>query len=167
MRRIIDQTRRIQEETGATVILVHHTGHGDTNRERGSSALAGAVDSSILVKNRKMSAPLVKDGSTPEPVHFKLEPAGQSVVALPVPSRALDGDDDAHADGLQDDLEKIRNVLEAEGRPMSKSTLCRLIGRNKSQTLRSINRYIERGFLTVNRKGNKHLIGLPGRSVSE
>jgi len=143
------------------VILVHHTGHGDTHRERGSSSLAGAVDSSILVKNGKMSAPLVKDGSTPEPVHFKLKPAGQSVVALPVPIRALDSDD-AHEEGLQDDLEKIRNVLEDEGRPMPKNAICGLIGRNKSQTLRSIDVWVERGFLTKTTEGRSQLIGLPG-----
>ena len=162
MGRIIDQTRRIQEETGATVILVHHTGHGDTHRERGSSSLAGAVDSSILVKNRKMSAPLVKDGSTPEPVYFKLKPAGQSVVALPITNRAPDGDDDANEEGLQDDLEKIRNVLEDKGRPMSKNAICGLIGRNKSHTLRSIDVWVERGSLTKTMgQDRSHLIGLP------
>ena len=114
-----------------------------------------------------MSAPLVKDGSTPEPVHFKLKQAGQSVVALPMSSRALDGYDGPTEEGLQDDLEKIRDVLEDEGRPMPKNAICRLIGRNKSQTLQSINVHVERGFLTENRNGNKHFIGLPGQSVSE
>ena len=162
MGRIIDQTRRIQEETGATVILVHHTGHSDTNRERGSSSLAGAVDSSILVKNGKMSAPLVKDGSTPEPVHFKLKPAGQSVVALPVPIRALDSDDDAHEEGLQDDLEKIRNVLEDEGQPMSKNAIYRQIGGNRQRIIGSIDVWVERGFLTKTTEGRSQFIGLPG-----
>ena len=162
MGRIIDQTRRIQEETGATVILVHHTGHGDTNRERGSSALAGAVDSSILVKTGKMSAPLVKDGRTPEPVHFKLEPAGQSVVALPVPIPALDSDDDVHEEGLQNDLEKIRNVLEDEGQPMPKNAIHRQIGGNRQRIIGSINVWVERGFLTKTTEGRSQLIGLPG-----
>ena len=162
MGRIIDQTRRIQEETGATVILVHHTGHGDTNRERGSSSLSGAVDSSILVKNGKMSAPLVKDGSTPEPVHFKLKQAGQSVVALPMSSRALDGYDGSNEDGLQDDLEKIRNVLEGEGRAVSKNAIHHQIGGNRQRIIGSINVWVERGFLTKTTDGRSQLIGLPG-----
>jgi len=158
---VIDSAQRIQEQTGATVILVHHTGHGDTHRERGSSALAGAVDSSILVKNGKMSAPLVKDGSTPEPVHFELKPAGQSVVALPMSSRALDGDDDVHEEGLQDDLEKIRNVLEDEGQPMPKNAIHRQIGGNRQRIIGSIDVWVERGFLTKTKEGRSQFIGLP------
>lgn len=161
MGRVIDQARRIQEEAGATVILVHHTGHGDTHRERGSSSLGGAVDSSIMVKAGKMSAPLLKDGSEPEPVHFQLNPVANSVVALPMSSRALDGDEDDHEDGLRDDLEKIRDVLEDEGRAMSKNALQRRVGGNRGRIMGSIDVWVERGFLTKTTEGRSQFIGLP------
>ena len=167
MGRVIGEADRIREETGASVILVHHTGHGDTHRGRGTSALPGAVDSAIMVKAGKVSGELQKDSEAPEPIMFKLEPVAQSVVALPMSSRALDGDSSAREDGLIDDLEKIRDVLEDEGRPMSKSALCRRIGGNRSRIIGSIDVYVERGFLTKTTKDRAHFIGLPGQSVAE
>lgn len=164
---MIGEADRIREETGATVILVHHTGHGDTHRGRGTSALPGAVDSAIMVKAGKVSAELLKDSEQPESILFQLKPVAQSVVALPMSSRALDGDEDGHEAGLRDDLEKIRGVLEDEGRPMSKSALCRRIGGNRSRIIGSIDVYVERGFLTKTTKDRTHFIGLLGQSVGE
>ena len=47
----IATARTLQQKTGATVLLVHHTGKGDnTDSERGSSALRGNVDFMMLVK---------------------------------------------------------------------------------------------------------------------
>ncbi|MCP4039713.1 MAG: AAA family ATPase [bacterium] len=45
----VEQCNLVQRETGAAVVLVHHRGKGEGSRERGSSALAGAVDTSIEV----------------------------------------------------------------------------------------------------------------------
>jgi len=162
MGRVIGEADRIREETGATVILVHHTGHGDTHRGRGTSALPGAVDSAIMVKAGRVSAELLKDSETPEPVLFKLEPVAKSVVALPMSSRALNGDSDAGEDGLRDDLEKIRDVLEGEGRAVSKNAVYRQIGGNRQRIIGSIDVWVERGFLTKTTEGRSQLIGLPG-----
>ena len=166
MGRVIDQTRRIQEEAGATVILIHHTGHGDKHRERGSSSLAGAVDTSILVKAGKMSAPLLKDGGEPDPVHFRLEPVARSVVAVPMSTSPDDGDDE-DSDGLREDLEKIRAVLEAERKPMSKSALVRQIGANRTRIFGSIDVWVERGFLEKIVEGRSHRIALHGYPADE
>lgn len=46
--RLVCAARQIQEETGATVLLVHHTGKKDVENERGSNALRGACDTMIL-----------------------------------------------------------------------------------------------------------------------
>lgn len=40
----VSQMERLQRETGATAIVVHHTGHATTERARGSIALHAAVD---------------------------------------------------------------------------------------------------------------------------
>jgi putative DNA primase/helicase len=37
-------------ELGAAVLLVHHSGHGDKDRARGSSAIRAAVDVELLTK---------------------------------------------------------------------------------------------------------------------
>jgi AAA domain len=41
---------RIRGEFGCGVLVIHHTGHENTDRERGSSALRGAADVSIRAK---------------------------------------------------------------------------------------------------------------------
>lgn len=60
-----------------TIIIVHHSGHGDKDRARGSSVLKGAVDAEyrttksddrIILENFKM-----KDGPPPKPMEFHLE----------------------------------------------------------------------------------------------
>ena len=69
---------QIRAAYGCTVALVHHTGHGDQARGRGSSVLNGAIDASyritrepdgpVTVENAKM-----KDAQRPEPFAFKFE----------------------------------------------------------------------------------------------
>ena len=71
-------------------------------------------------------------------------------------------DDDVHEEGLQDDLEKIRNVLEDEGHPMPKNAIHRQIGGNRQRIIGSINVWVERGLLTKTTEGRSQLIGLPG-----
>lgn len=61
----------------ATILLIHHTGHGDKQRARGAMALKGALDAEyrmekdgsgvIRLVNQKM-----KDGPEPEPMAFRL-----------------------------------------------------------------------------------------------
>jgi hypothetical protein len=54
MGRVVDAVRRIQRGTGATVILVHHTGkpkESGRTSERGSSALRAAADAMIRVES--------------------------------------------------------------------------------------------------------------------
>ncbi len=162
---VIDSAMRIQQETGATVILVHHTGHGDTHRGRGHSSLPGAVDSSIMVKAGRVTGELLKDGGSPLPIDFKLEPVGQSVVAVPRSSSSPDEDPDP--EGTREDLEKLRKALEDEGQPLSKNALYRRVGGNRSRITGSIDLWVLRGYLTKTTKDQTQFIGLPGQSVDE
>lgn len=68
----------IINHTGATILLVHHCGHGAGDRARGSSSLKAAVDVEykvtkdadvVTMKNTK-----VKDFEEPEPISFNLVP---------------------------------------------------------------------------------------------
>ncbi|NTU68944.1 MAG: AAA family ATPase [Chlorobiaceae bacterium] len=45
----IKECDRLQETYNCAVIIVHHTGHNETKRARGSSALKGAMDVEIMV----------------------------------------------------------------------------------------------------------------------
>jgi hypothetical protein len=49
----IDGVGRLQDATGAAVLLVHHTGKGGSEMERGSSALRGAADVMVKVFKEK------------------------------------------------------------------------------------------------------------------
>lgn len=59
---------------GVTVLLIHHSGHGDTDRSRGSSAIRAAMDfeyKSVLTGNSlTLSNTKMKDAGTPEPLSF-------------------------------------------------------------------------------------------------
>jgi hypothetical protein len=65
--------------TGAAVVLVHHTGHQGKDRERGSSAIRGAMDASIHVKSGKDKHIIIecakqKDAPIPGDLCAKLHP---------------------------------------------------------------------------------------------
>lgn len=49
MNNFIRQLDYMREQSGATIAVVHHTGHSEKDRERGSSALRAACDTSIRI----------------------------------------------------------------------------------------------------------------------
>ena len=68
----------LRDQTGAAVLLVHHT-RGDGERERGSSALRGAADVMLAVSadedfgGVKLTVDKSKDDEPPEPIAIQLE----------------------------------------------------------------------------------------------
>lgn len=83
------------ENTGACVVIVHHSGKDKTKGARGSSALLGALDTEIEVDTGQVIARKQRDVELGEPIGFKLVPM--------VVGQDQDGDDitscvvDAHA----------------------------------------------------------------------
>ena len=70
--------RFLKDKYGCTVILVHHTGHKDKHRARGSSSLLGALDHNIRCdKIGKLDATLtatkMKDAEEPDPIYLNGE----------------------------------------------------------------------------------------------
>lgn len=73
-----ERADRMRERYGATVLTVHHSGHAEKARGRGSSSIRAAVDTEYLIEcdkhgARTMSATKMKDGATPPPLHFELK----------------------------------------------------------------------------------------------
>jgi len=68
----------VREPTGACVSLVHHVGHGDKSRARGSTVLRGAVDTEYRVSRDpetgsvEVACTKAKDWSRPPPMHFRI-----------------------------------------------------------------------------------------------
>lgn len=61
----------------ATILIVHHTGHGNKGRARGSSSLKAAVDAEFQLETgsedeRVLTVTKMKDGPTPDPMGFRL-----------------------------------------------------------------------------------------------
>ena len=84
----VDACDRIRHHTGAAVIGVHHSGKDISRGMRGSSALLGAVDTSIEVKNTGgvicLKNEKQKDHAEHPPIHLKMREVmlidGSSVV---------------------------------------------------------------------------------------
>lgn len=79
MNQFVTACDRIRSETGATVLLVHHSGRKDKNRARGSSVLGAAADSEFRVERESSDAPVLlltgtksKDEKEPPPQNFEL-----------------------------------------------------------------------------------------------
>lgn len=67
----------IKEELGATVLLIHHVGHGDKTRARGNSTLRGALDAEYRITKDdlgviQLECTKAKDFDEPAPRHFTL-----------------------------------------------------------------------------------------------
>lgn len=77
MSRFISSIDQIRSKYRCTMLLIHHTGHGDKNRGRGAMALKGALDAEyrmhkdvagiVRLENTKM-----KDFEQPDPLAFKI-----------------------------------------------------------------------------------------------
>lgn len=90
--RAIDACEKVRKATGATALVVHHSGVEGT-RERGSTALRGAADTSIQVAHDEtqrittVSVKKIKDGEGNKSYRLALAKYGHSVVL----SEALTG----------------------------------------------------------------------------
>lgn len=79
---------------GCTVLLVHHTGHGDSGRARGSSAFYAALDSEALAKPLKsgdvqLHATKCKDWAPPAPMQLCRQAVPITVPGLDKPTSTL------------------------------------------------------------------------------
>lgn len=85
----IDVCEQVRRVTGATALIVHHTGAEGT-RERGSTALRGAADTSISIQHDEvarvtsLTIKKMKDGESGTTMKFMLSPFGHSVVLKPI-----------------------------------------------------------------------------------
>jgi Mrp family chromosome partitioning ATPase len=77
MNRFVAAVGRMIAQFNCTVIVVHHSGHGDSSRARGSSALRAAADAEFLVSKEHDTVTLThtkaKDAAESTPMLFSLE----------------------------------------------------------------------------------------------
>jgi hypothetical protein len=84
----INVCETVRAKTGASPIIVHHTG-ADGQRERGSTALRGATDTTIMMEYDNVygivsvTCKKMKDGEPFKALKYELKPFGHSVVLTP------------------------------------------------------------------------------------
>jgi hypothetical protein len=85
----VNACERVRRLTGSSVLVVHHSGTEGT-RERGSTALRGAADTSLMMtleESSRISNVIVKkmkDGESGHSALYTLKPFGHSVVLTPL-----------------------------------------------------------------------------------
>jgi hypothetical protein len=86
MGQFVQGADRIRRETGAATLIIHHTGLRN-GRERGSSALRGAADTTLLLRDSKSATKLhclKQRETTPfSDLHFKFQESAHSCVLVP------------------------------------------------------------------------------------
>jgi RecA-family ATPase len=58
---------------GSSALIVHHSGHSETGRGRGSSVIGGAMDFSFCASSGSLSCEKMKDAPEPEEISFTLQ----------------------------------------------------------------------------------------------
>ena len=85
----------VKDRYNATALIVHHTGHGNKERARGSMVLLGALDAEYRIEKDAdtitMTGTKMKDAPVPAPIGFKVHEieVGRSRIGEAVTSAAL------------------------------------------------------------------------------
>ena len=113
---------------GASVLIVHHTGHGEKERARGSGVLKNATDAEYLVEKAKAGQMIfrctkMKDAPEPEDKTFELAPVIMLTDGFPQTSVVLAS---AESSDLHERTIKTINLL-AGREPVSKDDLFDLL----------------------------------------
>lgn len=99
MGRYIASMKLLRNATGATVVVVHHSGKDLGKGMRGSSALLGAMDTTVEVERTgddgrsiKVAVKKQKDAERESPMRFNMEKVGDSLVLRPTVMDVAPGD---------------------------------------------------------------------------
>lgn len=115
---------KIQRETGAAVLLVHHLGKDDKRGARGHSSLLGAVDTAMEIKDGVLTVTKQRDGERGARYGFRIHPVeiGTDADGQPVTSCVVLPDGGAAAEefapltgGATDALEVLEDLVDSAG----------------------------------------------------
>ena len=97
MNRFVNNVAELARVLECLVLLVHHTGHAEKGRGRGSSAMIGALDAALEVKRTEMRVTAVskkeKNWAKPEDLVGSLDPVTVGINHKGVPITAITLDD--------------------------------------------------------------------------
>lgn len=141
---IVRLVERLQRDTGAAVVMVHHTGKGENPTARGSSAMIGAVSTEILVYKRKdgifVKNTKQKNDKEADAIRFEPEEVEDSIV-LNTQGRVSDAFSSRRR-------QSVRAVLRDSPEPMSIGDISKVTGIDKAGVRVVINWMVAEGYVT-------------------
>jgi len=125
---LLKQARRLQTETGAHIMLIHHTGKDGGNGARGHSSLKAKCDTMIKVEGDQARVEKQKDAPPSEPLKFQIRSVFlgkdrevKSVSAAVIEPQEAAADPDAKVSRLKGQQRQayslLLNVVEKDGVP--------------------------------------------------
>lgn len=161
---VIDRAARIVRETGASVLLAHHS-KKDDDIERGSIAFRGAVDTLCLCRDDEgeghvLSCEKQKDADPFLPLTFFLEPVGDSCVVsqhAPVGVRRL----------TENQVVALRTLADLFGKGATATEWLRGSGIRERTFYRVRAALIRDGYVTESERGNgiRYFIAMRGHGA--
>lgn len=119
MSAFIAAAEHMVQETGATVVLIHHPGKDPSKGMRGSSALLGAIETTIAIQAGRNGGKLVfekeRDHGKPEPVLFALRQVGfgNNLYGDPVTSCVIEEGGASIEDDFDPPVDRLTPTLHA------------------------------------------------------
>lgn len=146
MGRYIASMKLLRNATGAAVVVVHHSGKDLGKGMRGSSALLGAMDTTVEVERAtdgrsiKVAVKKQKDAEREPPMHFNMEKVGDSLVLRPTVMADAQGD---FGGGMDPILELARQEANERGGSIALKELVAIICERDDVSDKTARRKIE------------------------
>lgn len=161
---VIQSCKRIQRETGAAVMLVHHTGKNGSS-ERGSSALRGAAHTMIELSNEdgliRLRCEKAKNSAPFGDRFMRLFETGGSCVALPAESVLVTKA--ATLSKMQRDVLEMLNLDVFENTGAKSSDIVKATHSPEGTIWRTLSTLKRHGFVSQSIKGDPYYITEAGK----
>jgi hypothetical protein len=148
MGRLVQALDLLRERTGACILLIHHSGKDTSRGLRGSSALLGALDTTIecarTLSGVTTRVTKAKNGPADTTVRFRLDPEGDSVVL--VETEQADNSDGFRPTAL---MEKVSRFLAEAPEPISRREIERQVPGRAEFVRLAITRLVDEGYVTA------------------
>lgn len=147
MGRYIASMKRLRDATGAAVVVVHHSGKDLGKGMRGSSALLGAMDTTVEVerdsdgRSIKVTVKKQKDAEREPPMRFNMEKVGDSLVLRPTVMANAAGD---FVGGMDPILELARQEANERGGSIPLKELAAIVCERDGVSDKTARRKIEK-----------------------
>lgn len=166
MNAYVSAADRLREATGASVMIIHHSGVHEERRERGSNVLRGAADTVIKVSRKNDNLDIInqapegkqKDAEefktvklTTRKVHFEQGGTEQSTLVLNLreDDGAAEPDGEAKSDRLGVNEQKIMDALRKADGPLGFMRLAAMTSINRGSLTRSLDNLVEKNLIEI------------------